>query len=315
MNPVIEEVLLSHKSLYEDLFKKTNFTNYYACFEYLFYEGNSGRATLKHLRIGNKFVLPFKYRNENSISGYMPIGECTPEEWETIREMFTEIYTNTYLLLDGVQPENIDILKKSFAIKDITKFPVPVLSTEVVSKIQGRHFRGIRTAVNKFSKNPNINIKDFTQDLLDDAITVIRQWQKIIKEKKVESNVNTTDIRGIILNYDKIQETTSSFYGQIVYDGHNPIAFYLGVISPVEKDTAFSYVGYANEEYKGINDFSYYLEANYLLKKGIKYMNVGMSGDRKSLEAYKDKFLPVGYEYEHLVRVLNEGNRDTTEWF
>ncbi|MFA4994106.1 MAG: hypothetical protein WC521_02250 [Bdellovibrionales bacterium] len=178
------------------------------------------------------------------------------------------------------------------------KYPVRVLSTDLVSKMEGPNFRHVRNHIRQILlKNPEIrNLRDVPSTLLDRFIV---EWA---------GNAATTvyEISDLVNLYRTIMSLSDdpalNVEGLVVLINGRVEALNMWDVSNPNNPTANRFVNLCNTAYSGLADFVMNRTAKCLFAQGIKYLNIG-GAETESLDRFKRKFMPAYSIGLHSVEV------------
>lgn len=182
------------------------------------------------------------------------------------------------------------------------RYPVRVLSTEIVSSMRGHSFMRTRNHVNQAKRN-SISVCPLNSSHTAQLINFIYKWAN-------KRTNNFDELIDLLDPYKKIFELHAS--DDFNLDG---LVFIIdGAIQgltiwemPNSKNAvANSWVNICNTGYTGISEFMMKALAETLLKKGINLFNLGGS-ETKGLDDYKMKYSPAHNISLSSVEVIIEG--------
>ena len=186
-------------------------------------------------------------------------------------DLFKEKMSFHYLTKD-----NLDFLSKSFKItKDKNISVILDISNKNYS---GRHFHGIRNAINKCN-NKNFEILNDYKSI-DDVKVMIDEWSNTFCEKYFR------DFSGKNLYFIK-NNLHKNCINKFIYDKNKLVAF--GILSQNYNNTSSYIIGKAlAKSYPGLSEYADHIMYEEARKLNIQYVNTGQA--TKGLIKYKKKF-------------------------
>lgn len=185
--------------------------------------------------------------------------------------LFTEKMSFHYLTKD-----NLDFLSKSFKI--IKDKNISVILDISNKNYSGRHFHGIRNAINKCTKR-NFEILDHFKTI-DDVKVMIDEWSNTFCDKYFR------DFSGKNLYFIK-NNLHKNCINKFIYDGNKLIAF--AILSPNDNNTCSYIIGKAlAKSYPGLSEYADHIIYEAARNLNIQHVNTGQA--TKGLIKYKKKF-------------------------
>lgn len=168
------------------------------------------------------------------------------------------------------------------------RYPVRILSTEKVAKLEGGHYYRIRNYISQ-AKRHNIRIESLSANHAPQIISFAYRWAN-------RRTTNAAELINLVSPYqqtmDLLKDEHFNLDGLVFYiDGHIQA---VTIWEPPNTSTqiANAWVNLSNTSYKGISEFVMKSVAETLYAKGILYLNFGGS-ETKGLDDYKEKYIPT----------------------
>jgi len=182
-------------------------------------------------------------------------------------------------------------------------FPVRILSTEKVAKLQGGEFYRIRNYISQM-KRQNVKVERLSADHVSQFMHLVYRW----------ANKRTTSANELIELVAPYKRTIE-LLDDDVFNLDGLVFFVDGVMEgaamwePPNTKTgiANAWVNLVNTEHKGICEFVMNSVSQTLFAEGIPFINYGGS-ETKGLDNFKEKYGPAHSVQLHSIEAIIEGN-------
>ncbi len=216
-------------------------------------------------------VLQKLYRSDHDIQ----LARYTSGDLQKLKLAFDMLDLN---IVDGFDVVEENILD--------WKYPVHILDTNIISRVEGGKFRRLRQKCNELSKS--IISKPFNQKTaIKDMRVALKYWEGSM----INAGKETDDMLDFYHEFIKILDKFEGIFdGLICYQDRRPVGF--SVWEVVSEDTANFFINIGDASIAGLADFQMVEVSKSLYAQGVKFLNVGGSETAK-LDTYKRKFMPV----------------------
>lgn len=169
------------------------------------------------------------------------------------------------------------------------KYPVRILSTELVARMEGPDFRYIRNHVKQIETHAGIIESDLCKQI-PSLKDFVHHWADQIVSSSSERHNYCEPYERIL---ELLESGTFDAEGFIVRIKGNIESFTLWDISNSGKNrTANRFVNICNTNFRGLAEFNTVHMARLLVSQGINYVNIG-GAETASLDKFKKKFMPI----------------------
>ena len=168
------------------------------------------------------------------------------------------------------------------------RFPVRILSTETVSKTEGRPFVKIRNCIKQMERH-DISILPLSVARTSLVVEFANRWAK-------RRSQNSIEIKELVAPYLEIMQLLHDD----IFNVEGQMFLVDGVLQAVtmwempntSMKVANVWMNLCNTEIRGLSEFVVKATSEELLARGVPYANYGGS-ETKGLDDYKKKFVPV----------------------
>ncbi|MHA1539485.1 MAG: hypothetical protein ACTSXQ_03305 [Alphaproteobacteria bacterium] len=173
------------------------------------------------------------------------------------------------------------------------RYPVHILSTKNVCKMQGKAFSCFRGRYNKITKNHSLKIRHLSNRLVSqnkhEIEDLLKRWSLQFGER-----LSGGDWLGHVeLLLNLYQKEDTDLYGTTIYCDDDIVESVNIFDKPLLDGLASNYLSpFFNKEIKGLSEFSYYTVCSALYNLGFETLNIGGS-ENEHLDRYKRKFAPI----------------------
>jgi len=168
------------------------------------------------------------------------------------------------------------------------KYPVRILSTEAVSKMEGPSYRYIRNHVRHIEAAGG-SVVELPEADYTEVADFIERWAEAATNIQAET-------AGLIRLYKYILSLSQipfvGLKGFVVLIKGQVEALTMWDVSNPDDPTGNRFVNLCNTSYRGMADFTTKNLADRLLKEGVQYLNIG-GAETINLDQFKRKFVPA----------------------
>ncbi len=204
------------------------------------------------------------------------LARYTEEDLKALRKRLAEI---TYSPVSGI------VLTEETALD--WRYPVRILDTETVSKMEGGNFKTLRKRFKKH--NGDIECVPLNAE---NGLRYMRAALKFWEGAMIMDEKDTPDMSDFYHEYFKIvEQNPEQTKGLLFKQGHRPLGFCAW--DQTQQDTANSFINVGDfKNVNGLSDYQTVILCIKLLENGIRRLNLGGS-ELQSLDSFKAKFKPV----------------------
>jgi len=268
-----EKLSIEHKSLLVPRFKavKTSLSEYTFPNLYLF------RANHDYEVMIDKEIF-IRGRSYDGRIYLMPTSDVRRIETASLRDLMRDVeflFPIPEEWLTAFDPAEFDV---TFAEGDADY----VYTVEKMSTYKGRHLHKKRNLLKQFLDLHTHDARPLTNDRLDEALFVLKDWLKTSEMKTEE-----TDYGPCLEALERYEELI--LCGGIYYANDEPAGFVLG--EELNPETFVLHFAKARTKFKGIYQ---YLFNNFakILPPSYKYLNLEQDLDKENLRVFKSSYVP-----------------------
>jgi hypothetical protein len=259
---------------------------------------HTGRKGLYLVRSRNQSALVAVHPNIENAALVLPTGGCAaPELW---RELCDCIASNGWNVSLGRVPETLTPYVEPIGAFELTteqkldwRYPVTIVDTKKLSKLDGGEYSEYRRKVRRATKRAKISVIDQRSTLYAEfgqaVLEMIEEWAKAVSQiKKFDTeHLISSNLSAYELGLRRIEQTVCRIY----FTDDAVIGFCASELPRLGR-TANGIAMCLDRSWIGCSEFMYWTEAKKFHEQGYSLYNINGS-ETKSLDEFRSKLQPV----------------------
>ena len=300
----LKPINLSHMAMFDEkLYSKIpGQIMYNHCYHYLYSYFSKVKEAFYYDDGENFLVVCKKFKTTPLYMIHAPNpNSCSYSKFMEIYQQLSEISSKPVMVIDMNEDQANWVAEGQPDMWDIQKDGIDsIFDLEKCVAMRGNPYKGIRNGINQFKRNKHTVVNMDTQQAADDAVKVIREWQKTQGKKYFRVTVGR-DIE-VFQRFWSVVDRVNTF-GLVVYDKEGePIGATMACRSAKNPEFGMEITTKVLPEYNGLTDYLSMLEFKQMLDAGIKFSNEA-GYYSKGIKFNKEKWRPSD-EYKMFKAVL-----------